>query len=309
FASALVAPLRARYPGVELGVWCKAYAADVAALIPTVGEVIAADPFWDRAPGHGKGRLVPFLQSVKRVRRARYDVAILAAAPWRTAAAVALAGIPARIGLERHRNPRFLTHVMAPEDKQRPVLVEMARLLGPLGISATGLRYTLDRAPIAARIARMQAQLARPSAALHPFASKRARCVPVPEWITMARALDERGFEPIWIGTDAELQEVRTASGDRAWRTVRDLGDGSLADTAALLAASAVFAGHDSGPLHVAGAFGVPVLGVFAPGEPKRTFPQGTGPSRMIARPSPAGITAQEMLAELLALTAAGRAG
>jgi ADP-heptose:LPS heptosyltransferase len=70
-----------------------------------------------------------------------------------------------------------------------------------------------------------------------------------------------------------------------------------------------VFAGHDSGPLHVAGAFGVPVLGVFAPGEPKRTFPQGTGPSRMIARPSPAGITAQEMLAELLALTAAGRAG
>jgi hypothetical protein len=46
----------------------------------------------------------------------------------------------------------------------------------------------------------------------------------------------------------------------------------------------------------------VPVVGVFAPGQPNRTFPQGMGPSRIIRRPTPAGITAGTMLHELDAL-------
>ena len=75
--------------------------------------------------------------------------------------------------------------------------------------------------------------------------------------------------------------------------------DGSLADSAAALSMASLFVGHDSGPLHVAGAFGVPVIGIFAPGEPLRTFPQGIGPSRMIARPSPDGISVEEILREI----------
>jgi len=80
------------------------------------------------------------------------------------------------------------------------------------------------------------------------------------------------------------------------------VGDTTLADTAAALADAALFVGHDSGPLHVAGALGVPVVGIFAPGEPRRTFPQGVGPSRMLARPSPVGISAADILAEIDAL-------
>jgi hypothetical protein len=41
---------------------------------------------------------------------------------------------------------------------------------------------------------------------------------------------------------------------------------------------------------------------VFAPGQPDRTFPQGVGPSRLIHRPSPAGIDAGTMLREIDAL-------
>jgi ADP-heptose:LPS heptosyltransferase len=80
------------------------------------------------------------------------------------------------------------------------------------------------------------------------------------------------------------------------------VGDGTLADTAAALVDSALFVGHDSGPLHVAGALGVPVVGIFAPGEPRRTFPQGVGKSRMLARPTPAGITVRDILTEIDAL-------
>ena len=83
---------------------------------------------------------------------------------------------------------------------------------------------------------------------------------------------------------------------------IDQIGDGSLSVTAAALSLATLFAGHDSGPLHMAGAFGVPVVGVFAPGEPDRTFPQGIGPSRMIARPSPAEIRGADILRELDAL-------
>jgi len=73
--------------------------------------------------------------------------------------------------------------------------------------------------------------------------------------------------------------------------------------SAAALSAAELFIGHDSGPLHIAGAFGVPVVGVFAPGQPDRTFPQGMGPSRVISGPSPAGIDAGTMLREIDALS------
>ena len=87
-----------------------------------------------------------------------------------------------------------------------------------------------------------------------------------------------------------------------AWQFIDRAGDGTLADTAAALADASLFVGHDSGPLHVAGALGVPVIGIFAPGEPQRTFPQGVGRSRMLARPSPANIGAADIIAEIDAL-------
>ncbi|HKW10989.1 MAG TPA: glycosyltransferase family 9 protein, partial [Gemmatimonadaceae bacterium] len=95
---------------------------------------------------------------------------------------------------------------------------------------------------------------------------------------------------------------LRLAANTTWWHFIDRDGDGTLADTAAALSAAALFVGHDSGPLHIAGAFGVPVVGIFAPGEPLRTFPQGVGKSRMLARPSPVGVSVDDILSEIDAL-------
>lgn len=302
FASALAPPLRERFPGAALDVWCKEYTADVARLVPGVSDVIASDPFWDVAPGRAKGSRAAFWSALGEVRRRRYDVAVLAAAPWRTAAAVAATRIPRRIGLRRRKNRYFLTDVLPDESSERPVMSELSRLLVPLGIDAAALRYRLDASPLAPRRERLAVAIARPYAALHPFASKENRCVALPVWIELSRALRERGMSILWIGSPNELNRLRSHSAPAEWRYMDRVGDGTLADTAAALADAALFVGHDSGPLHVAGALGVPVVGIFAPGEPRRTFPQGVGPSRMLARPSPAGIGSAEILAEIEAL-------
>jgi ADP-heptose:LPS heptosyltransferase len=303
FASALTPPLVERFPELSITLWCKDYTRELGALVPHVERVIASDPFWDRAPGRGRGSLLRFVTAMAQVRRGGFDAAVLAAAPWRTARAVALCGVPVRVGLERRKNARWLTHALGPEDVRRPVLEEEARLLAPFGIAPDPLQYRLDARRLAPR-PDVERALVRRVAALHPFASKRERCVPVPVWIAVARALEAQGFDPLWLGSTAELNEVRAAGGSPGGLYVDRFG-GRLVDTAAALARASLFIGHDSGPLHMAGAFGVPALGIFAPGEPHRTFPQGVGPSRMIVRPSPEGITAEDIIREALALATA----
>ena len=301
FASALVPPLRDAFPGATIDLWSKTYTAPVARLVPHVSTIFDAEPFWALRPGATRPPVSSVLHAIRAIRRQRHDVAILSGAPWRTSAAVAATRIPVRIGLSRHRNRFFLTHVLPAENKHKPVLQEQARLLEPLGIRSTHPRYSLDTGPLAAARAELARVLPERFVALHPFASSRDRCVPLPEWAQVAFALAGRRLPVLWIGTPQDLDELRRITLPRG-TYIDQLGDRSLTTSAAALSMASRFAGHDSGPLHVAGAFGVPVVGVFAPGEPQRTFPQGTGPSRMIAASSPNAVRAADILRELDAL-------
>ena len=280
FASALTPPLRRRFPNVSITLWCKRYTRDIGVLVPEVDRVIAADPYWDRAPGWPRGSRLRFLMAMAQVRFGSFDTAVLAAAPWRTARAVARCGVPVRIGLERRKNARWLTHRLAPEDVHRPVLAEEARLLEPFGIEPGTLHYRLDANRLSPR-PDVERALAGRVVALHPFASKRSRCVPVRVWIAVARELQRHGFDPLWLGSTAELNEVRSSGGNATWTYVDQFG-GRLVDAAAALARAALFVGHDSGPLHVAGAFGVPARGRVRTGGARPHLPAG----HRAARPS-----------------------
>lgn len=302
FASALAPPLHAAFPQAAIDVWCKQYTAPVASLVPHVRAVIAANPFWAASPGQSRAAMLPFLRSIGQVRANRYDVALLSQAPWRCAAAVAAAGVPRRIGFARRHNGRFLTTILPAEDPAKPVLEEQSRLLAPLGIEAPPLRYRLDTTPLEQHRRALAERLPSTFVAFHPFAGSRERCVPLPEWTQLAFALEARRIRVLWVGTTAELNELRVSHTHPKGMYVDQLGEPSLATTAAALSLASGFVGHDSGPLHVAGALGVPVLGIFAPGQPERTFPQGTGPWRMLARGSAREIDAGMMLRELAAL-------
>jgi len=308
FASALTPPIHAAFPDAIIDIWAKEYTADVARLIPHVRSVHAANPFWAASKAHVRPRIGQFIRSVVAVRNERYDVAILSEAPWRTAAAVAATRTPVRIGMARHRNTAFLSHVIPAEDAHKSVLREQARLLAVLGIESRNPKYRLEIGPLQPTRDRLSSALPSRFVALHPFASNRNRCVPLDEWTQLAFALKSRGLAVLWMGTGAELNELRGGFTHPRGYYADQLLDGSLRVSAAALSLASIFIGHDSGPLHIAGAFGVPVVGIFAPGQPDRTFPQGVGPSRMISRPSPAGITVATLLGEIDALTVASPA-
>lgn len=302
FSSALLPPLAQAFPDATIDIWSKAYTADCARLIPHVSSVIAADPFFAPVPNKPRAPMRPFLESISEIRKRDYELAIVTNSPWRTAAAVAATRIPVRIGRARNHNQHFLTHVLRRENTENSVLLEQAGLLEPLGVISHDPHYLLDADRLGAVRDDVAQLLPERFVALHPFAGNRARCVSLTEWAQIAFALHGRGLAVLWVGTTPELNELRTAVTHPRGYYVDQVAQGSLGAAAAALSLATLFVGHDSGPLHVAGAFGVPVVGIYAPGQPLRTYPQGVGPSRMIAHATPAPINARMLLREMEAL-------
>jgi len=310
FAGALVPALRAAFPGAEVGVWCKEYAAELAPFIPGVARVHAADPFWDAAPGRGAGSAARFLRALASVRRAGYDAALLPNTRWRVALAARLAGIPRRVGFAQRGAGRWLTDALPAERRDAPVAAEWARLLAPLGAdpALAALRLEVPPALAAAREA-LRARLgAGPLAAVHPFAGDARRCAPPAFWVDFLKRLRAAGIpKTVIVGAPAESRAfaagLSSAAGLPEIAVAAELGAGTLTDALLAVSLADLFVGHDSGPLHCASGLGVPALGLYLPGDWPRAMPQGRAPFRALRGAAPADADparAAALAAELL---------
>jgi heptosyltransferase III len=98
----------------------------------------------------------------------------------------------------------------------------------------------------------------RPSAVLHPFAATAEKSWPPDRFLEVAAVL-ERELEPVFIAGPGD-----DASAFSRYRVERR----SLAGLKSLLAGAALFVGNDSGPAHMAAAFGVPLVVLYGPSDP-----------------------------------------
>jgi ADP-heptose:LPS heptosyltransferase len=118
-----------------------------------------------------------------------------------------------------------------------------------------------------------------PVAVIHAVAAAPEKAWRTDGFLAVAERLKQTGMEPVFIGGAAD-----DLSPFRAYRSV---AGAPLSEIKALLAGAALFVGNDSGPAHVAAAFGVPSVVVFG-----RSDPAIWGPWRTVAKviQSPAGI-------------------
>ncbi|HTB19044.1 MAG TPA: glycosyltransferase family 9 protein [Bryobacteraceae bacterium] len=96
----------------------------------------------------------------------------------------------------------------------------------------------------------------RPYAVLHPFASEAGKTWPRENFLAVAEHLDKNlGMEPVFIaGADEDLSALGEYS---------RLQGAPLEEVKALISGSALFIGNDSGPAHIAAAFGRPVVALW----------------------------------------------
>jgi heptosyltransferase-3 len=97
-------------------------------------------------------------------------------------------------------------------------------------------------------------------AVIHPVAATPEKTWHAGGFLAVARHLKSSGLEPIFIG----------AAGDdlSAFRAYRTISAAPLSEIKQLLSTASLFVGNDSGPAHMAAAFGVPVVVIFGASNP-----------------------------------------
>ena len=237
------------------------------------------------AVAHGLRGLADRRRIVAQIRSRRFDTAILFPKSFEAAFWPALARVPRRAGLAAQGRGPLLTHkVRRVADSVEGLQVQqyLHLLRRSLGTDGSGDDCTPDvhephrtkmRAWLAARRRHPQRKLVAlaAGAAFGP-----AKEWPAAHYAALIDLLAQRyGAECVLVGSAGERQkceEVVAASKEGALLAA---GETNVGELLALLSLCDGFAGNDSGSMHVAGALGIPTVGLYGSTNPERTGPLG----------------------------------
>ncbi len=263
--------LKTLYPAARISIWVKEYAAGLFENQPLFAQIHASDPFWDTSPGRQKGGFKRYLDTLREIRAARYDIALILNTEWRRSVSALLAGIPTRIGYKRRSSQFFLTH--AYRYKPGHIIDDHLRLVSAWTGKDTGNYFP----ELSVNKGNTKKQIA-----MHPFSGDPERKNwPIPLWReliqNLARALPDYTVAVVGAKNDEPFMTQLKTNG-----RVELHIDRALPEIRTLLAESALFIGGDSGPGHIAAAVGTPVLSLFGSFNPDRCRPLGTGTTVVI---------------------------
>lgn len=248
-----------------------------------LSPLVQPSPWFDRVIpgcGHGDG-LISMTDAVVRLRRERFDLAILFPNSFRSALLARLGGCGKVIGYNRDGRGWLLTEkVTAPMERDRfvpvPTIGYYLELAGRLGADVTDRRMELfvdDADRISAERVLEEAGLtgARPLALISPGASfGPSKCWPTDRFARTADLLAEKlGAAVTLICAPGEV-EIARAVGRQAEHELNILGDGTLAlgTLKAVIELADVLITNDTGARHIAAALGTPVVTIFGPTDP-----------------------------------------
>jgi heptosyltransferase-2 len=275
---------------------------------PGMDQLLAGTTFFDELHvERASGVMGPKFVAAK-VRPRRYDTALLLTNSFSTALVVRLAGIPRRIGYDRDARGLLLTdRLEAPRRHEggfAPVpavnyymnLAERFLLGTPGGATAPAMTpMELATTPEDERdAADLRARAGVPSTAqtalLNPGGNNPAKRWPPDRFAAVADHLVQRHNLTVLInGSPAEADLVASiAAACRIAKPVQLPGLGiTLGTLKALTRRSHLMVTNDTGPRHIAAAFGVPLVSLFGPTDPRWTIiPARAGETVLTADPT-----------------------
>ncbi len=194
---------------------------------------------------------------------------------WLTAASLARR----RAGFAHYRSAPWIYNVTIPSaqevlgvERQRPVHTaeHLAAAMFYLGVG----RVEIPRARL---FAAQAPPPPCPYAVIHPFASQPDKTWPAGRFVEAARHIQsELSLEPVFIG--GREDDFTAFNGFRC-------APGSLEDSKRLLGGASLFLGNDSGPAHMAAAFGLPVVVLFGSSHVDQWRPWKTAAETIVSPP------------------------
>ncbi len=239
---------------------------------PLVAELFRVHPYCDRVlvydrKGRDKG-LTGLLRFAGLLRRERFDLAILLQNAFEAAVLVTLAGIPQRVGYRSDGRAMLLTRGVPVGDIERRLhhTEYYLRMLEAVGIRGGDRRQlltcTVEEVAWAGETLGPGDWLAVNPGAAYGSAKRwiPGRFAEVADRLATefgVKVLLTGGPDEAEIGRDIEKAMQNPARNLIGRTTVRQL--------MALLAGCQLMITNDSGPMHVAAAFGVPIVAVLRP--------------------------------------------
>jgi heptosyltransferase-2 len=272
----------------------------IADLLDGTGWIYDVIPY-DR---HGRNPASWFRPAARALRAARADVGLVLPNSL-SAATLAFAGAARRrVGHPGHWRRPLLTHVVPPRRGAAIVpppvaFMELAAAIGvPPGPLAVELRASpADLACGDALLATLFPDRSGPLVVLNDNSSNgTARSWGAPRHAALARWLVARvpGVRVLVHCGPADRDEARAVVAEAASPAVRGLGDAPdlpIGLSKAVYARAAAAVSSDSGPRHIAAAFGVPTVALLGPTDPRlgRSDPEGCVEIRRTLACSPCG--------------------
>jgi heptosyltransferase-2 len=233
----------------------------------------------------------------RELRGEQFDLAVLFQNAFDAAWITWRAGIPERVGYARDARSWLLTQavpVPKPGETRPHECYYYLELIHRAGWLASvepvqDIRLAIDGGAREAAEHRLCAAGVLPGqlrVAIAPGASYgAARCWMPERYSELAdRLIDEFGASVILFGSPAEEEIARRIAAGMRHHSLNLAGQTPIGELPALLAACHLFIGNDSGAMHLAGAVGLRVVGIFGPTDPLGTSPVSSE-FRMVRHP------------------------
>lgn len=275
-----LAALRRRFPDAEVTLLVKPAVAELFTGHPAISKILVYDDRGQHAGLTGKWRLAQTL------RRGRFDLAILFQNAFEAALLAFLAGIPRRYGYGTDGRRLLLS-----EPITRPARGAIAHqvqyylgMLRQLGCEHTPAPPRLvlfheEDTAMARRLAAAGISGAELLIGLNPGSTYGGAKRWLPERFaeTADRLAGQFNAKVLIVGARGEEPLAQAIAARIKARTVVLSGKTSVRELMAAVKRCAVFLTNDTGPMHIAAAFGVPVVAVFGPTDWRTTAPFGSG--------------------------------
>ena len=274
----VAAALRRSFPTARIDWLVSAKHREILDLVPVIDRRLVIN---DRG---GAGGGSSFVSAIRELRSARYDVVLDLQGLIKSAVLARSSGAPRVLGFSsryaRERLARlFYTEaydpgrggIYDPRETRHVVAINLS-LLETIGLTVARPEFPID--PLDSEAVRQVAALTGGRyAILNPGAAWPNKRWPPARFAALARALRERrGIASVilWGPGEEPIAHKIVASAPGAAVLAPKT---TIADLVAVARGSALIVSGDTGPMHVAAALGVPVVGIFGPTRPSRNGP------------------------------------
>ena len=295
----ILSGLHRRFPGARISWMIRPDCADLLKSSPYLNDIIDFDRYRFGRVGRSTQASWELIKFLNSLRSNNFDLVLDLQGLFRSGFIGLCTGAPIRLGFAHARefSPIFYTHRVAIPHRAEHVVDSYWRFARHLGFGEQKKTFDLPIDPDAEKTAKTLLSYSglpakRPFVILLIGGTNSAKCWPPARFAALAQALKKHyhiasvllGAGPVENTAAQQLMQIA----NKNTKIVNLVDKTSLLQAIALIENARLVVGNDSGPLHIAAALSVPLVGLYGPTDPVVVGPYGqndgivrAGPARL----------------------------